>query len=179
MQKSQIRSFLAKSTCACSSIKLIENDISMIKNGFLNFCIFQWKLHILRLCVKICQYKSILYFSIFHYRIAIFVFDKNRRIKIVHHFRFLFIKIKISYYITVKLVLLIEIKKKFYTIVYNKISKYNRPINKSYEWIDLLILSNTQMNGPPNIISRELFPRRALIFFFCKNTSKLSNLFCG
>ena len=93
------------------------------------------------------------------------LFDMNRRIKIVHHFRFLFIKIKISYYITVKLVLLIEIKKKFYTIVYNKISKYNRTINKSYEWIDLLILSNTQMNGPPNIISRELFPRRALIFF--------------
>ena len=30
-------------------LKLIENDISMIKNGFLNFCIFQWKLHMLRL----------------------------------------------------------------------------------------------------------------------------------
>ncbi len=97
-------------------LKLIENDISMIKNGFLNFCIFQWKLHILRLCVKICQYKSILYFSIFHYRIAIFVFDKNRRIKIVHHFRFLFIKIKISYYITVKLVLLIEIEKSCFIV---------------------------------------------------------------
>ena len=59
-------------------------------------------------------YQSILYFQFFIIELLnIFVFDKNRRIKIVHHFRFLFIKIKISYYITVKLVLLIEIEKSF------------------------------------------------------------------
>ena len=38
-------------------LKLIENDISMIKNGFLNFCIFQWKLHMSRLS----EFSSIFY----------------------------------------------------------------------------------------------------------------------
>ena len=38
-------------------LKLIENDISMIKNVFLNFCIFQWKLQMSRLS----EFSSIFY----------------------------------------------------------------------------------------------------------------------